>query len=72
MIEMKESGLVCLNVEQREAMVLEYLNRGSVLEIENNRFKGRKRPAQKSGCPAALLLRLKFIRCSLLNVMKYG
>jgi len=40
-LEIKESGLPCLMVEQKAAMVLEYSDYGYVLEMGNNRFEGR-------------------------------
>ena len=40
-IEIKESGLPCLIVEQKAAMVLEYSDYGYVLEMGNNRYEGR-------------------------------
>ena len=36
----KDSGIPCLIVEQKAALVLEYSNYGYVLEIGNNRFEG--------------------------------
>jgi ABC-type branched-subunit amino acid transport system ATPase component len=40
-LEIRESGLPCLIVEQKAAMVLEYSDYGYVLEMGNNRFEGR-------------------------------
>jgi len=40
-IEIKKSGLPCLIVEQKAAMVLEYSDYGYVLEMGNNRYEGR-------------------------------
>ena len=40
-IEIKESGIPCLIVEQKAAMVLEYSDYGYVLEMGNNRYEGR-------------------------------
>lgn len=40
-LEIKESGLPCLIVEQKAAMVLGYSDYGYVLEMGNNRFEGR-------------------------------
>jgi ABC-type branched-subunit amino acid transport system ATPase component len=40
-MEIKESGLPCLIVEQKAAMVLEYSDYGYVLEMGNNRYEGR-------------------------------
>jgi ABC-type branched-subunit amino acid transport system ATPase component len=40
-MEIKESGLPCLIVEQKAAMVLEYSDYGYVLEMGNNRFEGK-------------------------------
>jgi ABC-type branched-subunit amino acid transport system ATPase component len=40
-VEIKESGIPCLIVEQKAAMVLEYSDYGYVLEMGNNRFEGR-------------------------------
>ncbi len=42
-LEIKESGLPCLIVEQKAAMVLEYSDFSYVLEMGNNRFEGRGR-----------------------------
>jgi branched-chain amino acid transport system ATP-binding protein len=42
-VEIKESGLPCLIVEQKAAMALEYSDYGYVLEMGNNRYKGRGR-----------------------------
>jgi len=42
-VEIKESGIPCLIVEQKAAMVLEYSDYGYVLEMGNNRFEGRGR-----------------------------
>jgi branched-chain amino acid transport system ATP-binding protein len=39
-VEIKESGIPCLIVEQKAAMVLEYSDYGYVLEMGNNRFEG--------------------------------
>jgi ABC-type branched-subunit amino acid transport system ATPase component len=40
-VEIKNSGIPCLIVEQKAAMVLEYSDYGYVLEMGNNRFEGR-------------------------------
>jgi ABC-type branched-subunit amino acid transport system ATPase component len=40
-LEIRESGLPCLIVEQKAAMVLGYSDYGYVLEMGNNRFEGR-------------------------------
>jgi len=40
-LEIKESGLPCLIVEQKAAMVFEYSDYGYVPEMGNNRFEGR-------------------------------
>jgi len=40
-VEIKESGLPCLIVEQKAAMVLGYSDYGYVLEMGNNRFEGK-------------------------------
>jgi ABC-type branched-subunit amino acid transport system ATPase component len=40
-IEIKESGLPCLIVEQKAAMALEYSDYGYVLEMGNNRYEGK-------------------------------
>jgi len=40
-VEIKESGLPCLIVEQKAAMVLGYSDYAYVLEMGNNRFEGR-------------------------------
>ncbi|MDI6764664.1 MAG: ABC transporter ATP-binding protein [Thermodesulfobacteriota bacterium] len=40
-VEIKESGIPCLIVEQKAAMVLGYSDYGYVLEMGNNRFEGR-------------------------------
>jgi ABC-type branched-subunit amino acid transport system ATPase component len=40
-IEIKKSGLPCLIVEQKAAMVLKYSDYGYVLEMGNNRYEGR-------------------------------
>jgi len=40
-VEIKKSGLPCLIVEQKAAMVLEYSDYGYVLEMGNNRYEGR-------------------------------
>jgi branched-chain amino acid transport system ATP-binding protein len=42
-IEIKETGLPCLIVEQKAAMVLEYSDYAYVLEMGNNRYEGRGR-----------------------------
>ncbi|OGP78743.1 MAG: hypothetical protein A2V86_17065 [Deltaproteobacteria bacterium RBG_16_49_23] len=42
-VEIKESGIPCLIVEQKAAMVLEYSDYGYVLEMGNNRFEGKGR-----------------------------
>jgi len=42
-LEIRESGLPCLIVEQKAAMVLQYSDFGYVLEMGNNRFEGRGR-----------------------------
>jgi len=42
-VEIKNSGLPCLIVEQKAAMVLEYSDYGYVLEMGNNRFEGEGR-----------------------------
>jgi len=42
-VEIKESGLPCLIVEQKAAMALEYSDYGYVLEMGNNRYEGRGR-----------------------------
>ena len=39
-IEIKDSGIPCLIVEQKAAMVLNYSDYGYVLEMGNNRFEG--------------------------------
>lgn len=39
-VEIKVSGVPCLIVEQKAAMVLEYSDYGYVLEMGNNRFEG--------------------------------
>jgi len=39
-VEIKASGIPCLIVEQKAAMVLEYSDYGYVLEMGNNRFEG--------------------------------
>ena len=39
-VEIKESGIPCLIVEQKAALVLEYSDFGYVLEMGNNRFEG--------------------------------
>jgi len=39
-IEIKETGIPCLIVEQKAAMVLEYSDYGYVLEMGNNRYEG--------------------------------
>lgn len=39
-IEIKDSGIPCLIVEQKAAMVLNYSDYGYVLEMGNNRFQG--------------------------------
>ena len=39
-VEIKGSGVPCLIVEQKAAMVLEYSDYGYVLEMGNNRFEG--------------------------------
>ena len=39
-VEIKESGIPCLIVEQKAALVLEYSDYGYVLEMGNNRFEG--------------------------------
>jgi ABC-type uncharacterized transport system ATPase subunit len=40
-IEIKKSGLPCLIVEQKAAMVLEYADYGYVVEMGNNRYEGK-------------------------------
>ena len=40
-VEIKTSGIPCLIVEQKAAMVLEYSDYGYVLEMGNNRYEGR-------------------------------
>jgi branched-chain amino acid transport system ATP-binding protein len=40
-VEIKESGIPCLIVEQKAAMVLGYSDYGYVLEMGNNRFEGK-------------------------------
>jgi len=40
-VDIKESGIPCLIVEQKAAMVLEYADFGYVLEMGNNRYEGR-------------------------------
>jgi branched-chain amino acid transport system ATP-binding protein len=40
-VEIKESGIPCLIVEQKAAMVLGYSDYGYVLEMGNNRYEGR-------------------------------
>jgi len=40
-VEIKNSGIPCLIVEQKAAMVLGYSDYGYVLEMGNNRFEGR-------------------------------
>lgn len=40
-VEIKETGVPCLVVEQKAAMVLGYSDYGYVLEMGNNRFEGR-------------------------------
>ncbi len=42
-MEIKQSGLPCLIVEQKAAMVLEYSDYGYVLEMGNNRYEGKGR-----------------------------
>jgi branched-chain amino acid transport system ATP-binding protein len=42
-VKIKESGIACLIVEQKAAMVLEYSDYGYVLEMGYNRFEGRGR-----------------------------
>jgi len=42
-IQIKESGLPCLIVEQKAAMVLEYSDYAYVLEMGNNRYEGKGR-----------------------------
>jgi len=42
-IEIKESGIPCLIVEQKAAMVLGYSDYSYVLEMGNNRYEGRGR-----------------------------
>ena len=42
-VEIKESGIPCLIVAQKAAMVLEYSDYGYVLEMGNNRFEGKGR-----------------------------
>jgi branched-chain amino acid transport system ATP-binding protein len=42
-VEIKETGLPCLIVEQKAAMILEYSDYGYVLEMGNNRYEGRGR-----------------------------
>ena len=39
-VEIKKTGIPCLIVEQKAAMVLEYSDYGYVLEMGNNRFEG--------------------------------
>lgn len=39
-VEIKATGLPCLIVEQKAAMILEYSDYGYVLEMGNNRFEG--------------------------------
>ncbi len=40
-VEIKNSGLPCLIVEQKAAMILGYSDYGYVLEMGNNRFEGK-------------------------------
>ncbi len=40
-VEIKNSGIPCLMVEQKAAMVLEFSDYGYVLEMGNNRYEGR-------------------------------
>ena len=40
-VEIKETGVPCLVVEQKAAMVLGYSDYGYVLEMGNNRFEGK-------------------------------
>ncbi len=40
-VEIKNSGIPCLIVEQKAAMILEYSDYGYVLEMGKNRFEGR-------------------------------
>jgi len=40
-VEIKNSGISCLMVEQKAAMVLAYSDYGYVLEMGNNRYEGR-------------------------------
>lgn len=42
-VEIRSSGIPCLIVEQKAAMVLEYSDYGYVLEMGNNRYEGRGR-----------------------------
>lgn len=42
-VEIKNSGLPCLIVEQKAAMILEYSDYAYVLEMGNNRFEGKGR-----------------------------
>lgn len=42
-VEIKSSGIPCLIVEQKAAMVLGYSDYGYVLEMGNNRYEGRGR-----------------------------
>ncbi len=42
-VEIKESGIPCLIVEQKAAMILEYSDYGYVLEMGNNRYEGKSR-----------------------------
>ena len=40
-VEIKDSGIPCLIVEQKAALILEYSNYGYVLEMGNNRYEGK-------------------------------
>lgn len=42
-VEIKDSGIPCLIVEQKAAMALEYADYGYVLEMGRNRFEGQGR-----------------------------
>lgn len=42
-VEIRNSGIPCLIVEQKAAMILEYSDYGYVLEMGRNRFEGRSR-----------------------------
>lgn len=42
-VEIKDSGVPCLIVEQKAAMILEYSDYAYVLEMGKNRFEGKGR-----------------------------